>query len=75
MKEVLSKVGSPKPVVDAPRPKQAGQVLVCTNEACKRKVNTLYGFEVGESCKELLNRGVHDGDLKFCDGTFEVATG
>jgi hypothetical protein len=74
MKDALSKVGSPKPVADAPKPKQAGTVLRCTNEACARKVTTLYGFEPGQSCNELLNRGVHDGPLKSCDGTLEAAS-
>lgn len=72
MREALGKVGSPKPVAGAPKPKQVGTVLRCTNEACARKVTTLYGFEPGETCRELLNRGVHDGPLKFCDGTLEI---
>jgi hypothetical protein len=71
LKEALGKVGSPKPVANANAPKQIGVILGCTNEACKRKVNTLYGYEPGQTCSELLNRGVHDGPLKFCDGTLE----
>jgi hypothetical protein len=73
MKEALSRVGSSKPVPDAPQPKQIGTKLTCTNEACRRKVSTLYGYEQGQSCRELLNRGVHDGELKFCDGTLQTA--
>lgn len=69
MKEALGKVGRPKPAADASKPKQAGTPLVCTNPACARKVNTLYGFEPGQTCNELLNRGTHDGELEFCGGT------
>jgi hypothetical protein len=66
MKEVMRPKPPSRPATPQP-PK--GVWLKCSK--CPRKVNVLH-YEPGQVCKELLNRGVHDGDLKFCDGTFEV---
>lgn len=71
MKEALSRVGSPKPVESPSASKPSTGVWVrCTK--CPRKLNVLYFDEPGRTCGDLLNRGVHDGDLKFCDGILEV---
>lgn len=73
MKEVLKTVGSPKPAPAEVRAKVRGTALRCSNPSCPRHrggefVNTLYGFEEGGRCGELLNRGSNEPDLEFCEG-------
>lgn len=70
MREALKNIGKPKPPA-TPKKDERGTRLVCGS--CQRKVWTVFGFEVGGRCGELLNRGTHDGELKLCEGAFEAA--
>lgn len=53
MRADLRKPSPPQPVQAKPKP-AAGQVLQCST--CARKVNTLLGWEINETCKMKLDR-------------------
>ncbi|MGI8655452.1 MAG: hypothetical protein ACR2LC_09560 [Pyrinomonadaceae bacterium] len=53
MRAELRKPAKPLPVETKPKP-AAGQILQCS--ACARKVNTLLGWKINETCKMKLDR-------------------
>ena len=66
LREQAKQVGRPKPVVvDRPKP-PAGVWLKC--DKCPNRVNVLY-YEVGQTCRQFLNRGDNQAEPVFCDGT------
>jgi hypothetical protein len=66
LREAMSKIGSPRPARNVPEPKPKGTPLICTNPACRWRVSTYFGFEEGQTCSDLLNRG--EGEPKLCEG-------